>query len=167
MYRIEDNVYAKETDIYGVSLFAKRDFRKGETVFVPYGPIVTEPTLHTIPIGINSEREGGLLFIDPQVPTGNLSQYVCHSCEPNMGVKQRTLFTAMRDIIKDEEVTIDYAMIVPTFTHPTHGDVVWKDRKCLCGRSTCRKVVQSYSELSSEKKAEYNGYVSDFIIDSK
>ncbi|MES9975041.1 MAG: SET domain-containing protein-lysine N-methyltransferase [Candidatus Thiodiazotropha sp.] len=166
MYKIEENIYAKDTGVYGISLFAKRDFKKGEIVFIAFGPIVTEPTLYTIPVSYNKTAPGHLLFIDPQVPDGNLSQYICHSCEPNMSIKNRTLFVAMRDIIKDVEVTIDYAMIVPAFECPTGGEVAWEGRKCLCGRPICRRTVQDYSELSTRKKNEYDGYISDFITEN-
>ena len=108
MYQIEENVYCGETGKYGKSLYAKRDFKKDEVVFVAFGPLVKEPTIYTIPI------EWGL-WIDLTRPEGNLSQYLCHSCEPNLGFKERTLLVAMRDIKKDEEVAIDYAMIVPEY----------------------------------------------------
>lgn len=38
MYKIEDNIYAKDTGVYGMSLYAKKDFKKDELVFVAYGP---------------------------------------------------------------------------------------------------------------------------------
>ncbi|MCB9811009.1 MAG: SET domain-containing protein-lysine N-methyltransferase [Candidatus Nomurabacteria bacterium] len=164
MYKTEDNIYAKDTGIYGMSLYAKRDFKKGDLIFIPYGPVVKYATLYTILVDYN-KNANEFLFIDPQIPEGNLSQFICHSCEPNMGIKDRTLFVAMRDIAKDEEVTIDYAMIVPTFIHPTQGEVSWKDRKCLCGRKSCRGKVLSYSELPEEEKERYKGYVNESILD--
>jgi SET domain-containing protein len=96
------------------------------------------------------------------VPEGNLSQYICHSCEPNLGIKERTLFVAMRDIKKGEEVVIDYAMIVPEFPEPAWDG--WEDWKCSCGRVSCRGKVKGYNQLSKQEQEKYKGYVSDFLL---
>src|SRR3989344_8805037 len=103
-YKLEDNIYAKESERYGKSLFAQRDFKKDEVVFVAFGAVVTKPNDYTIPIDWK-------VFIEPRVPEGNLCQHICHSCEPNLGIKQRSLCVAMRNIKKDEEVTVDYGML--------------------------------------------------------
>lgn len=157
-YKIENNIYAKETGVYGKSLFAKKDFKKDEIVFVAFGSIITEPNFYTIPISKD-------LSIEPRVPEGNLSQFICHSCEPNLGVKDRSVFVAMNNIEKDEEITIDYAMIVAEFPEPAWEG--WDDWKCKCGRKTCRGKVKGYLQLSDDDKKKYLGYVSDFIIEMK
>lgn len=162
MYHIEDNIYAKDTGTYGKSLFAKKDFKKGELVYVVFGPLITEPNIYTIPVAYDAKSDQ-LLAIEPRQPEGNLCQYLCHSCDPNMGVKDRTKLVAMRDIEKDEEVTIDYAMIVPEFPEPAWES--WKDWECLCGRDGCEGKVKGYFQLSDDKKKKYAGYVSDFILE--
>lgn len=162
MYRIEYNIYAKDSGVYGKSLFAKRDFKKGELVFVAFGPIITEPNFYTIPIAYEADRDR-LLLIEPREPEGNLSQYICHSCEPNLGIKKRTTFVAMHNIKKDIEVTIDYAMIAPEFPEPAWEG--WKDWKCLCGGKNCRGKVKGYFQLNENERKKYTGYVSDFILE--
>lgn len=157
-YKIEENIYVKDTGIYGKSLYTKKDFKKDELVFVAFGPIIKDSNFYTIPIAKD-------LFIEPREPEGNLSQYICHSCEPNVGVKGRTFFVAMKDIKKDEEVTTDYAMICDEFPEPAWKG--WDDWKCKCGRKTCRGKVKGYFQLSEEDKLKYKGYVSDFIIEIK
>ena len=157
MYRIEENVYAKDTGQYGKSLFALRDFKKDEIVFVAFGPIVQKPTIYTIPIDSR-------LFIDPTEPKGNLCQYICHSCEPNLGIKQRTFFVALRDIQKNEEVVVDYAMIVPSY----RDEITEEQRICRCGRPNCRGKLGAYEDLPPELKRKYEGYISDYLLeDSK
>ena len=163
-YKIEDNIYAKDTGVYGQSLFAKKDFKKDELVFVAFGSITKVPSFYTIPIAKD-------LNIEPREPAGNLSQYICHSCEPNLGIKNRSMFVAMCDIKKDEEVTIDYAMIVPEFPEPgqrgwEHWDFNgWDGWKCKCGREKCRGKVMGYLQLPDEEKKKYEGYVSEFILE--
>lgn len=158
-YRIEDNIYTKDTGIYGMSLYANKDFKKDDLVFVAFGSITKKDTFHTIPISDD-------LYIDPQMPEGNISQYICHSCEPNLGVKERSLFVAMRDIEKDEEVTMDYAMIAPKFPDEYAGEV-WPGWKCKCGKSTCRGKVLGYLDLPEEDKKKYEGYVSEYVLEKQ
>lgn len=157
MYKIENNIYAKETGIYGKSLFAKKNFKKDEVVFVAFGPITKVDSYHTIPISND-------LYIEPRKPKDNLSQYICHSCEPNLGVKKRSIFVAMQDIRKGEEVVIDYAMIVPRFPDSAAGNI-WPGWECKCGKKTCRGKVKGYLDLTEEEKKKYSEYVSDFIIE--
>ena len=147
MYKIEDNVYVKGTGIYGKSLFAKKAFKKDDVIFVVFGSITKIDSYHTIPISND-------LYIEPREPEGNISQYICHSCEPNAGVKKRSLFVAMQDIQKDEEVTIDYAMIVPRFPDSAAWPG-WPDWQCKCGRKTCRGRVMGYLDLPDEDKKRY------------
>ncbi len=152
-YKIENNIYVKETGIYGKSLFASRDFKKDEIVFIAFGPLVTNATAYTIPISED-------LKIEPTQPEGNICQFICHSCEPNMGIKDRTCFVAMRNIKKDEEVFIDYAMI----GYEYGNEIDEKERKCKCGTPTCRGKLGCYKELPENIREKYAGYISDYLI---
>lgn len=153
VYRIEDNIYAKDTGKYGISLFAKRSFVKDELVFVAFGALTNKVSAYTIPI---SEE----FKIDPLKPEGNLCQFICHSCDPNLGVKERTMFVAMRDIRKDEEVTIDYAMI----GYEYGNELTENERTCKCGSTICRGKLGCYKELPEEVKLKYKGYISDYLV---
>ncbi len=153
-YIIENNVYVKETGIYGRSLFAIRDFKKDDLVFVAFGPIVACATKYTIPISKD-------LRIDPTWPKGNLCQFICHSCDPNLGIKNRNCFVAFRDIKKDEEITIDYAMIGDKYG----SEITEEERLCKCGKLICRGKIGCYNELPEEIKLKYCGYISDYLID--
>ena len=152
-YKIEDHIYAEETNLYGKSLFAARDFDKDELVFVAFGPLITDATLYTIPI---SET----LKIDPTKPEGNRCQYICHSCDPNLGIKNRTFFVAFKDIKKGEEIRIDYAMI----GYEYGDEITEQERVCKCGSKICRGKMGCYKELPQEIREKYKGYISDFLL---
>ncbi len=153
MWSNEQNIEAKERAPYGKSLFATRNFKKDEIVFVAFGAVITSPTNYTIPVDWK-------IFIEPSIPEWNICQYICHSCEPNLGIKQRSLFVAMRDLKKGEEVTIDYAMIGYDY-----GDELPQERRmCECGKPSCRGKLGCYKELPEELKKKYEGYVSDYLI---
>ncbi|MCH7568772.1 MAG: SET domain-containing protein-lysine N-methyltransferase [Nanoarchaeota archaeon] len=146
------NVYIKETKNKGKSVFANKPFKKGEFIFLIVGPIVSKGTIYTIPI-----TKG--LWIDP-VPVNNLGKYINHSCEPNAGIKQRTMVVAFNNIRKDEEIIIDYAMIVYKY-----GNEVTKKRLiCKCGSKNCRGELGSWSNLPKEIKEKYKGFVSEYIL---
>jgi len=117
------NILIKNTGKYGKSLFAARDFNKDENVFTICGPIIKKATIYTIPIDYG-------LYMDDQ----GFGKYLCHSCEPNCGIRNRTEVVAMHKIKKGEEITIDYAMIVPNY-----GDeMISENRICKCGKNSCR-----------------------------
>jgi hypothetical protein len=154
MYRIEDNICVGESGKYGKSLFSNKDFKKDDLVFIAYGPLTKKVSRYTIPISKD-------LKIDPTQPENNLSQYICHSCDPNLGIKGRTCFVAFRDIKKGDEITIDYAMIGYEY-----GDEVDKDgRNCKCGSGKCRGRWGSYKELPESIRQEYKGYISDYLLE--
>jgi len=146
------NVYIKQTKNKGKSLFANKLFKKGEFIFLMAGPVVAKSTIYTIPIG-----QG--LFIDP-IPVDNLGKYLCHSCDPNAGIKQRTMVVAFKDIKKDEEVCIDYAMIVDEY-----GDEMTPENIiCKCGSKNCRGELGSWFELPKNIKEKYKGFVSEYLL---
>ncbi|MBI4160066.1 SET domain-containing protein-lysine N-methyltransferase [Candidatus Wolfebacteria bacterium] len=146
---MEENIYYKETNNYGKSIFAKRKFNQGETVFVISGPIAKNPTIYTIPVDTD-------LFIDPLPP----GKFLNHSCKPSCGIKNRTEVVAMRDLEKDEEITIDYAMIVLDYDQTR----LKQDLVCKCGSKICRGKLGSYENLPEELKRRYAGFISNYLL---
>ncbi len=148
----EQNIYVKETKDKGKSLFAKKSFKKGEFIFLIAGPIVNKASIYTVPIATG-------LWKDP-VPVENPAKYLCHSCEPSAGIKQRTIVVAFKDIEEDKEITIDYAMIVYAY-----GDEITEEGlKCQCGNKNCRGKLGNWAELSEELKQKYKGFVSEYVL---
>lgn len=145
-------VYVGNTKNKGKSLFANKSFKKGEFIFLIAGPIVNKGTIYTIPISKN-------LFIDP-VPLDHFGKYLCHSCNPNTGIKQRTMVVAFKDIKKNEEITIDYAMIVDKYGEEMTSESII----CKCESKHCRGKLGAYSELPNELKKRYRGFISDYLV---
>ena len=145
-----EKFYFKDTEKYGKSIFTSRKFKKDEVVFTVCGPITKKPSIYTVPIDYD-------LYIDPEFSAGkNLN----HSCDPSCGIKNRTQVVAMRDLDKDEEVTIDYAMIVPRYDDAK----LKQDIRCNCGSYVCRSSFGSYVELPESIKNKYKGYISDYML---
>src|SRR5262249_42429522 len=77
---------------------------------------------------------GRHLWIDPLPPASFLN----HSCEASAGIRGRVTLTALRDIAKGEEVTLDYAT--------TESDPHWAF-DCRCGVPGCRGIVRAIQTL--------------------
>lgn len=145
----QENFYLQNTGKYGKSIFASRNFEIGEIIFVISGPIVKTPTIYTVPIDFD-------LYIDPLPP----GKFLNHSCEPSCGIKNSTEVVAMRDLKKDDEITIDYGMIVYDYDQLK----LEQDLTCNCGSKICRRRFGSYKKLSKELKEKYEGFISDYLI---
>jgi hypothetical protein len=143
------SISISETKARGKSLFAMRDFKKNEVVFTICGPVVKKQTIYTIPIASD-------LFVDDE----GMGKYLCHSCDPNCGIRNRTQVSAMRDIVKGEEITIDYAMIVYDYK----DEMTSENRICKCGSLICRGKLGSYKELPDGLRQKYEGYISEFLL---
>jgi SET domain-containing protein len=122
----------------GHGLFATESFKLGE--------FVIEYTGRKITAELADKLETRYLFeinkywtIDGSVRT-NIARYVNHSCNPNCEAdikKGRILFTAIRDIEKGEELTIDYGEeYFDEFIKP-HG---CKCPACMLGRTIVAAV---------------------------
>ena len=85
---------------------------------------------------------------------------MCHMCEPPAGIKNRNEIHALRDIDPGEEIAIDYAMIVRKYDPA----LLVQDLTCRCGSDKCRGEFGSWDTLPEHKKAEYDGFVSEYLL---
>lgn len=146
---MENTYYIGTTHKCGKGIFTSRSIKKDETIFTICGGVTSSPSIYTVPIDYN-------LFIDTHPP----GKYLNHSCEPTCGIRNRTEVVAMRELNKDDEITIDYAMIV----HDYDQKRLQQDIKCLCSTPNCRGRFGSYKHLSDELKQKYSGYISDYML---
>jgi uncharacterized protein len=144
--------YLKDTKRYGKSIFANQNIQKDEIVFTIQGPIVKKPSIYTVPIDHD-------LYVDPSSP----GKFLNHSCEPTCGIKNKTQVIAMHDLRKDDEITIDYAMIVPQYDEKK----LKQNITCHCGSKKCRGEFGSYKALPANLRQKYKGYISDYLFDEE
>lgn len=67
----------------------------------------------------------------------------------------------MRDLKPGDQVTIDYAMIVPNYGREMTDD----NRVCRCGSTKCRGKLGAYDELSADLRQQYAGYISEYLLE--
>jgi len=150
---VVEKFYIAETKDKGQGLFAKRDIKKGELIFVRKdGKIYNERSMKSSGLREDHFMQVGwhkFMFIPPPGCLGN------HSCDPNLGIKGKKAY-ALKNIKKDEELTVDY----DTFEYN------WR-MKCKCGSKNCRKTLRGYKHLPEELKKKYKGYVAEYLVKSQ
>ena len=151
-----NKVYVKKSGIAGKGVFAKQNIKRGKIIFRIKGEVVKKDSYgpnykfgpRWIAIGncvwINTKRNSPCWFIN-------------HSCQPNAGLKSRKTIAAMRNIKKDEEITIDYST--------TEDDPYWK-MKCGCEEKNCRKIIRSVRFLNKKLFRKYKPFIPKWLQES-
>lgn len=124
--------------IHGLGTVAMGRIKRGETVIVLGGVIVPNSDIKRYrklmgrDLGINIDKD---FWICPPSWTELRERggAINHSCEPNIGTKNRIIFLALRNIKKGEEITADYASI-PNFN--------FKSFKCNCRSKSCKGLIK-------------------------
>ncbi len=84
--------------------------------------------------------------------------YMNHSCDSNTflyTVNMVSYLVAMRDISKDEELTLDYSLC----------NFAGKDFDCKCGSPGCREFHQcGFRFMDKSRQAKYLPYLDPFIV---
>ena len=141
-------IHIGKSKLHGKGIFAIRDIKKGETVFVVKGNkikfLINNKKQAQI-AGLNWVGTGKNEWIDPV----DYCVFFNHSCNPNSFLKGKVLVKAIRDIKKGEEVVFDYSL--------NEADIYWQI-KCNCKSKNCRKVIKSIQFLPSTifKKHKYH-----------
>ena len=147
----------RKSEIHGLGLYSRESIAKGEIVVVKGGHVMTKEQRDGL--GQNLEdteiQIADSLFIGPvtqQERAGGM-MHLNHSCEPNLGLQGQIVFVALRDIVRDEELTFDYALT----------DDEEYEMRCACGAQTCRGVVTGKDWQKEEIQEKYLGYFSWFL----
>lgn len=138
--------------IQGYGLFARKDIKKGEIVFIAKGKMVkldvkTKEDAMQNPnmIGVGKDT-----WLEPSLLWGD---YINHSCDPNAGIKGSVTFVALKDIKKGEEITFDYSI---------SEDSLW-EMPCHCGAKNCRKIIKGIRHLPKETFDKYMPYIPTYF----
>lgn len=133
------------SSVAGDGVFCRRPIAKGEVML----PAMTGRKLH------RSEYEridwgtyrGRIMQIDEDwflEGTGDLVDYINHSCDPNIGFSlDGTRFVALRDIAAGEELFFHYS---------TCEDEAGWSLACGCGSRLCRGSIVSFRDLPAEER---------------
>jgi SET domain-containing protein len=132
--------------IEGMGVFAKRKIPKGSRIIeylgrrLPVGSLLV-PLTEGEPTRTYSFRVNETTMIDGTVG-GNDARFINHSCEPNCEAyvfDDRVYIYAMRDILRNEELTFDYKLGPARKGAGTKFDKT--QFACHCGSTNCRGTM--------------------------
>jgi uncharacterized protein len=135
-------------------VFAREAIPAGELIILWSGRVVEEPEFTQLaPLVISrSVQVDDRLYLVP-LQTEN-SDFVNHSCNPNVGLSGQIGLITMRDIAAGEEICYDYAM--------SDGSD-YDEFECHCGEATCRHTITGNDWMLPELQERYNGYFSPYL----
>ena len=154
---LSPKVFMGDSGINGKGTFAKEDIKKGEIVFIKGGHILTRNEIFSSGI-INSYfpiSDEYYLGAKKKEEEDKIKLYQNHSCDPNVGLHGEITFVAMRDIHKDEELTVDYAFI-------DNEDYSFK---CTCGSDNCRGTITGFDWKIKDLQEKYYNYFAQYLKD--
>jgi SET domain-containing protein len=149
--RVSDDTLA------GRGVVAVADIARDEIVAIKAGHIVTRDEIEQV-----TEAAGDLalqieddFYLAPRSPADvdDMSVFINHSCDPNVGFRGQVVYVALRDIRAGEELCHDYAM--------ERSDDYALD--CHCGSTLCRGKVSGSDWKLPELQQRYRGYFSLYI----
>lgn len=152
-------VEARESSIAGKGVFAIEDISKGELVFDfsnGNGKYISGAEMDKLfekGMDYAIQVDDDLFFAATEDSEMEIGDYLNHSCDPNLGIKDSLKLFAIKDIKFGDEVTFDYAM-----TESSDFKI-----KCLCGKPNCRGVVTGEDWKRKDLQEKYKGFFSDYL----
>jgi len=134
---LSSNIEARKSLIHGIGLFAKCDIPKGAVVWEDDDSVIKfqysdvehlNPKLRDFIIKYVGSGDKNNIHLDT-----DQGIHLNHSCQPNTGIASDGLTEiALRDIKKDEEITINY------LDFPINKEL---DFKCNCTRHKTEELI--------------------------
>ena len=147
-----NNIYLGKSLIAGQGIFTKKPIKKGQYVCRLKGKTFyrkyNEQTDREL--GANWFGLGKDVWVDPVFPLSHIN----HSCDPNLGMKGKIMFYALRDIQKGEELTFDYSI--------SEEEMSWRMR-CRCGSKKCRGQMTAIQEIPRKTFESYLPYIPSYF----
>lgn len=152
-------VFEKE---FGKGVYALSKIRKGETVIVFRGKVVTTQEMlrylgkdghHTLQVSPD------LWEVPVDTANPESGDFINHSCDPTARMVDGAQIRAHQDIEPGEELTIDYCTIL-------HDDCPFPDAlefDCLCGSKTCRGQVRRRDWRNPQLQLKYWPYFTTYL----
>ena len=143
---------------HGSGVFAGRRVQQGEEILQFSGPLVGRAELPS-PYCVVDDY---YLQVDSDLflgPSGDVDDFVNHSCDPNAGVTiadGTARLIAIRAVKSGEEIVFDYS---------TTADRAPLEMRCSCGTPVCRGVIGDFLLLPQNLQEEYValGIVPEYI----
>lgn len=157
-FRCYKNLYIGDSDISGKGLFTHERIKAGE-IILSFGGVLANiegrysgAYLASTFSGI-SER---IMICETSDSQKDFSDYLNHSCDPNVGMDDCITMVAIKDILPGEELTYDYSFC--------EADNNWRLKtNCCCGKQNCRKTITGEDWKKVKSTDKLFRYYSPFI----
>lgn len=157
---IDPRIELRESPISGTGMLAREPIKKGETVCIVGGSVMTDAEFaafqatHSLYSFIQIDKD--LYLVEDVEKTRFLYASMNHSCDSNTWMKDEATLAARRDIEPGEEVTVDYALFTTRSS--------WMlDHRCRCGSPDCRRIVTGDDWRREDVQERYRNHFSPFI----
>jgi SET domain-containing protein len=144
---------------HGSGVFAKEPIKVGDEILKFKGPVVG---INDLPRPYTAENDYYLQIEEKRFmgPSGEIDDYVNHSCEPNSGIKfdiDGIKLVAIAPIAPGQQITFDYSTTMHNFDY---------EMNCRCSSNKCRRRVKNFIALPEETQAKYIklGIIPDYIL---
>ena len=131
-----DGLFVSPSAIHGRGLHTTQPLNRGIAVLRFGGWLynVAERRSAAVLPSTTTPVSEGVILAEPSEGEKDLSDYLNHSCAPNVGFRDALSVVAIADIPKDGELVIDYAF--------WECDAKWQLKTpCNCGSRDCRSTV--------------------------
>jgi hypothetical protein len=150
-------IEVRDNTLAGRGVVAIADIAKDEIVAIKAGNIITRAEIEqaTINAGDMALQIDDDFYLAPRnvEEVDEMSVFINHSCDPNVGFRGQVVYVALRDIDSGEELCHDYAM--------ERSDDYRLD--CRCGSPLCRGKVSGEDWKIPELQQRYGDYFSIYI----
>jgi len=152
------DVIVKPNGKLGLAVFATSDIAAGSRIAVFTGETYKSDTALGLPAIM---RDHAIQIGSNEFVFGHkgLAHCICHSCDPNCGIRGLTEIYAIKDISNGEQITWDYRC---------SENSNWVLETCLCGSERCTGTIRNFESLPKSFKTEYlsKAMVSDWLTPS-
>jgi SET domain-containing protein len=150
-------IEVSDATLAGRGVIAQADIAKDEIVAIKAGNIITRAEIEqaTDNAGDMALQIDDDFYLAPRSAdeVEEMSVFINHSCDPNVGFRGQVVYVALRDISAGEELCHDYAM--------ERSDDYMLD--CHCGSPLCRGKVSGEDWKRPELQQRYGDYFSIYI----
>lgn len=140
----------------GKGIFAREEIGAGEHLVTFGGEVLSYQMLCQLPKQFHpmTLQIGNELYLAPLEI--HESDYVNHSCSPNVGMQNENTLVSITTIAAGQEACFDYAM---TDSSP------YDEFDCYCGAAECRKQVTANDWQQPDLWKRYQNYFSPYLCE--
>ncbi len=150
-------IEVRNDTLAGRGVVAINDIAKDEIVAIKVGHIMRQDEVKRVSemVGDFALQIDDEFYLSPRYEdeVDDMTVFINHSCDPNVGFRGQVVYVAMRDIKAGEELCHDYSM--------ERSDYYQLD--CHCGSSLCRGKITGNDWQLAELQARYGDYFSVYL----